>query len=85
MDVSRNDGEVHELVSRLSLQRSIQRYLEDNSSTNVMKGQDFTNSSEVPSAHQWDLVVNNAKENRPQAARALTEDEEVHWTSLGPK
>ena len=41
-----------------------------------MKDQEFTKSREVLSARKRDLVVSNAKGNRPQAARELTEDEE---------
>ena len=77
MDVRKKDGGVYEPVSLISFQRSIQRYLNDNnSSTNVMKDQDFAKSREVLSARKRDLVANNAKGNRPQAARELTEDEE---------
>ena len=41
-----------------------------------MKDQEFTKSREVLSARKRDLVVNNAKGNRPQAASELIEDEE---------
>ena len=41
-----------------------------------MKDQEFAKSREVLSARKRDLVVNNAKGNRPQAACELTEDEE---------
>ena len=61
-----------------SLQRSIQCYLDDNnSSTNVMKDHQFNKLREVLSACKRDFVVNNAKGNRPQAARELTEDEDL--------
>lgn len=77
MDVRKKDGGVYEPGSLASIQRSIQRYLNDNnSSTNIMKNQEFAKSREVLSARKRDLVVNNAKGNRPQAARELTEDEE---------
>ena len=77
MDVRKKDGGVYEPGSPASFQRSIQRYLNDkNSSTNIMKDQEFTKSREVLSARKRDLVVSNAKGNRPQAARELTEDEE---------
>ena len=70
-------AESTETGSFASLQRSIQRYLDDNdSSTNVMKDQQFNKSREVLSARKRDLVVNNAKGNRPQAARELREDKE---------
>ena len=40
-----------------------------------MEDQEFAKSREALSDHKRDLVVNNAKGNRPQAARELTEDE----------
>ena len=60
-----------------SLQRSIQRCLKDNNSnTNILKDQEFAKSREVLTARKRDLAVNNAKGNRPQAARELTKGEE---------
>ena len=41
-----------------------------------MKVQEFAKSREFLLARKRYLVVNNAKGNRPQAARELTEDEE---------
>lgn len=77
MDVSKKDGEVYEPVTLTSFQRSIQRDLNDrNSTTNILKDQQFAKSRKVLSARKRDLVVNNAKGNRPQTARELTEDEE---------
>lgn len=56
---------------------SIQHYLNDNnSSKNIIKDQVFVKSREVLSARKRDFVVNNAKGNRPQSARELTEEEE---------
>ena len=50
---------------------------DNNSSANIMKDQEFAKSREVLSAaRKRDLVVNNAKGNRLQAACELTEDEE---------
>ena len=55
---------------------SIQHYLNgNNSSTNIIKDQVFVKSREVLSARKRDFVVNNAKGNRPQSARELTEEE----------
>ena len=77
MDVRKKDGGVYKPVSLVSFQRSIQRYLNgSNSNTNIMKNHEFAKSREVLSARKRDLVVNNAKGNRPQAARELTKDEE---------
>ena len=42
-----------------------------------MKDQEFAKSREVLSARKRDLVVNNAKGNRLQAARELTEEEDL--------
>ena len=41
-----------------------------------MKDQELAKSRKVLLARKRYLVVNNAKENRPQAARELTEDDE---------
>ena len=41
-----------------------------------MKNQEFAKSRVVLSPRKRDLVVTNAKGNRPQAACELTEDEE---------
>ena len=85
MNVRKKDGGVYEPVSLVSFQRSIQRYLNDNnSSANVMKHQEFAKSREVLSARKRDLVVNNAKGSRPQAARELTEDEQDLLFQTGP-
>ena len=72
MDVRKKDGGVYEPGTLASLQRSIQRCLKDNNSnTNILKRQEFAKSREVLTARKRDLVVNNAKGNRPQAAREL--------------
>ena len=77
MDVRKKDGGVYEPGTLVSLQRSIQRCLKDNhSNTNILKHQKFAKSREVLTARKRDLVVNNAKGNRPQAARELTKGEE---------
>ena len=72
MDVRKKDGGVYEPSTLASLQRSIQCCLKDNNSnTNILKDQEFAKSREVLTARKRDLVVNNAKGNRPQAAREL--------------
>ena len=77
MDVRKKDGGVYEPGTLASLQRSIQRCLKDNNSnTNILKDQEFAKSREVLTARKRDLVVNNAKGYRPQAARELTKGEE---------
>jgi len=51
MDIRKKDGGLYEPGSLASLQRSIQRYLNDgNSSINVMKDKEFAKSREVLSA-----------------------------------
>ena len=73
MDVRKKDGGVYEPGTLASLQRSFQRCLKDNNSnTNILKDQEFA----ILTARKRDLVVNNAKGNRPQAARDLTKGEE---------
>ena len=77
MDVRKKDGGVYEPGTLALLQRSIQRCLKDNNSnTNILKDQEFAKSREVLTARKRDLVVNNAKGNRPQGARELTKGEE---------
>jgi len=48
-----------------------------------MKDQEFAKPREVLSAGNRDLVVNNDKENCPQAVRELTEDEEDLLFQIG--
>lgn len=77
MDIRKRDSGVYKPVLLTSFQRSFQRYLNDNSSNiNIMKDQEFAKCREVLTACKRDLVVNNAKGNRPKAARKLTEAED---------
>ena len=56
MDVCKKDGRVYEPRPLTSLQRIVQRYLNNNnSSTNVMKDKEFAKSREVLSARKRDF------------------------------
>ena len=84
MDIKKKDGSHYEPVSLTSLQRSLQRYLNDKGSTiNLFKDEGFKTSREVLSATKKELVVQNAKGNRPQAVRELTAEEEDELFRLG--
>ena len=64
-------------MAECSSQVHLHRFLKgNNSNTNILKDQEFAKSREVLTARKRDLVVNNAKGNRPQAARGLTKGEE---------
>ena len=77
MDIKKKDGKQYEPTSLTSLHRSLQRHLNDKGSPiNLLKDELFKRSREVLSARKKELVVRNAKGNRPQAARELTADEE---------
>ena len=77
MDIAKKDGSQYEPVSLTSLHRILQCYLNDKGSTiNLLKDERFKTSREVLSAKKKELVVQNAKGNRPQAAREVTSKEE---------
>ena len=84
MSVKKKDGSHYEPVSLTSFHRSLQRFLNDKGSPlNLLKDQQFKKSREVLSARKKQLVVENAKGNRPQAARELTAEEEDELFRLG--
>ena len=69
MDVRKKDGGEYEPVSLTSVQRSIKRYLNDSGSNiNILKDKEFVKSREVLFTRKRDLVANNTKVNRQQAA-----------------
>lgn len=77
MEAKKKDGGSYEPTSLSSFQRSLQRYLNDkNSKINILKDQEFQKSREVLLSKKKQLVVEDAKGNRPQAAKELTEAEE---------
>ena len=78
MNVRRRNGSVYEPTSLKDFQRSLQRYLNDKSSTmNILQDQVFAKSREVLKAKKRELVQQHAKGNRPQACRELTTAEEL--------
>lgn len=84
MEIRKKDGEAYEPTSLTSFHRSLQRYLNDKQSTiNILKDKEFIKSREVLSSKKKQLVEVNAKGNRPQAARELTEEEEDLLFSSG--
>lgn len=84
MQAKKKNGTAYEPNTLTCFLRSIQRYLNDKNSTiNVFKDQAFNKAREVLSAKRKEVVRENAKGNRPQAARELTEEEEDKHFRLG--
>ena len=76
INVRKQDGGEYEPSTLSSTQRSIQRHLnERNSKVNILKDPEFEKSRKVLAAKRKNLV-NVGKGNKPQATRALTDDEE---------
>lgn len=83
MNVVRNDGEQYEPDTISSIQRSIQRYLQElGVQYNILKDNEFVRSREVIAAKRKSLV-SEGKGNKPNATRALTTDEEDKLFSVG--
>jgi hypothetical protein len=75
MTITKKDGSVYEPLT--SFQRSIQRHLNfSNSTLNIFKDVEFAKSRDVLLARKRQLFETHAKGNRPQACRALNEEEE---------
>ena len=73
----KKDGEQYEPTTLTSFHLSLQRYLNDHSSTlNILKDQQFSLSREALSARKRQLLPDFGKGNRPQAAPHLTDAEE---------
>ena len=84
MPARKRNGMAYEPNTLTCFLRSIQRYLNDkNSAINVFKDQAFNKAREVLSAKNKEVVRENAKWNRPQAARELTDEEEHKLFHLG--
>ena len=84
MDIAKKDGSQYEPVSLTALHRILQCYLNNKGSTiNLLKDERFKTSREVLTAKKKELVVQNAKGNRPQTARELTSEEEDELFRLG--
>ena len=72
MEVKKKDGGAYEPATLQSFQRSLQRYLNDkNSKLNILKDQEFLKSREVLLSNKKQLVFDEAKGNRPHAAKEL--------------
>ena len=76
IQVHKINGEEYEPDSLTGMQRSIQRYLVDTKSTvNILKDIEFSKSRQVLASKRKHLV-NKGKANKPNAALAVTNDEE---------
>ena len=77
MEIKKKDGDAYEPATLCSFQRSLQRYLKDkNFNLNIFKDQEFQKSRKVLLSKKKQLVAEQVKGNRPQAARELTDAEE---------
>ena len=77
MVIKKKDGGSYEPATLQSFQRSLQRYLNDkNSKLNILKDREFLKSREVLLSKKKQLVFEEAKGNRPHAAKELSNAEE---------
>lgn len=77
IEIKKKDGGAYEPATLSCFQRSLQRYLNDkNCNISILKDQEFQKSREVRLSKKKQLVVEQAKGNRPQGARELTDAEE---------
>ena len=75
--IKKKDGGSYEPATLQSFQRSLQRYLNDkNSKLNILKDWEFLKSREVLLSKKKQLVFEEAKGNRPHAAKELSNAEE---------
>ena len=75
-DVRKINGEEYEPDTISGFQRSIQRFLTDSQSRyNILIDREFEKSRQVLAAKRKNLVNEAGKGNKPNATRALTEDE----------
>ena len=73
----KKDGGAYEPETLQLFQRSLQRYLNDkNSKKNILKDQEFQKSREVLLLKKKQLVVEEARGNRPHAVKELSNAEE---------
>lgn len=83
MSAVKKNGDLYEPDTLTSIQRSIQRKLQElNVSHNILKDQEFQRSREVLAAKRKSLVA-KGKGNKPNATRPLTDDEEDKLFSVG--
>ena len=77
MGIKEKDGGAYEPATLQSFQRSLQRYLNDkNSKLNILKYRGLLKSREVLLSKKKQLVFEEAKGNRPHAAKDLSNAEE---------
>lgn len=77
MNIRKKNEQEYEPDSISGFQRSIQRYLSDKgSSVNILKDKDFEKSRKVLAEKRKSLIYEHSKGNKPQAARALEDEEE---------
>ena len=75
--IKKKDSGSYEPATPQSFQRSLQRYLNDkNSKLNILKDWEFLKSREVLLSKKKQLVFEEAKGNRPHAAKELSNAEE---------
>ena len=75
--IKKKDGGSYEPATLQSFQRSLQRYLKDKySKLNTLKDREFLKSREVLLSTEKQLVFEEAKGNRPPAAKKLSNAEE---------
>ena len=77
MEIKKKDGGSYEPATLQSFQRSLQQYLKDkNSKLNILKNREFLKSREVLLSKKKQLVFEEARVNRPYAAKELSNAEE---------
>ena len=77
IEIKKKDGGSYEPATLQSFQRSLQRYLNDKKSKlNVLEDLEFLKSREVLLSKKKQLVFEEAKGNRPHAAKELSNAEE---------
>lgn len=76
-NVRKVDGDEYEPDTVSGFQRSIQRFLTDNKARyNILRDSEFEKSRQVLAAKRKNLVNKAGKGNKPNATRALTQEEE---------
>ena len=77
MEIKEKDGGAYEQATLCSFQRRLQRYLNDkNFNINILKDREFQICRKVLLSKKKQLVAEQVKGNRPQAARELTDAKE---------
>ena len=77
VEIKKEDGGSYEPATLQSFQRSLQRYLNDkNSKLNILEDREFLKSRDALLSKKKQLIFEEAKENRPHAAKELSNAEE---------